>query len=201
MNLSLPGDLPYVQMDLSLPGDLPYKEAYLSSAEVESFAFCNMEVFHIHLPLDLTVPWVVAPLYRTVLGLPTASPEEAYATYPPSLTPCSPKQTSFLPLSHSSSSENFLLGVPVEHLLDHHPVAHLALPLHRSVDLGTSGPSLVAVVDRHPDGETVGLPLGLLNWPLPAVALRETEPSQWLSELVLRVAPLDPPFVLYLHLW
>ena len=188
-------------MDLSLPGDLPYEGAYLSSAEVASFAFCNMEVFHILLPLDLTVPSVVAPLYRTILGLPTASPGEAYATYPPSSTPCSPKQTSFLPLSHSSSSENFLLGVLVVHLLGHHLVAYLALPLHRSVDLGTSGPSLVAVVGRHPDGETVGLPLGLLNWPLPAVAPRETGPSLWLSELVLRVAPLYHLSVLFLHLW
>ena len=60
-------------------------------------------------------------------------------------------------------SESFLLDLPVERLLDLHPVEHLALPLHRSVDLGTSDPSLVAAVGRHPDGETVGLPLGLLN--------------------------------------
>ena len=75
-------------------------------------------------------------------------------------------------------SESFLLDLPVEHLLDLHPVEHLALPLHRSVDLGTHVPSLLAVVGRHPYDETVGLPLGLLNWPLPAVAPRETGPSQ-----------------------
>ena len=48
-------------MDLGLPGYLPYEGAYLSTAEVESFAFCSLEVFHILLPLDLTVPSVVAP--------------------------------------------------------------------------------------------------------------------------------------------
>ena len=73
-------------------------------------------------------------------------------------------------------SESFLLGVSIEHLLDRHLVACLALPLHRSVDLGTSDPSLVAVLDRHPDGETVGLPLVVLNWPLPAVVPRKNGP-------------------------
>ena len=60
-------------------------------------------------------------------------------------------------------SENFLLELPVEHLRDLNPVERLALPLHRSVDLGTYVPSLLAVVVRRPRDEAACLPLGLLN--------------------------------------
>ena len=170
--------LPYVLHIGPVPtGDSPYGDAYLVSAEVDLAAFCSLEVSHSHLGHDPSALSEVVPLDPVVEGLQTAYPGTSSAPCPPSLASYSPRQAFSLLLHCSLPNGGCLLEMAAYCLRNLHPVEHLFLPLLLYVHLNPYSPSLPAAVVRRPYDSLDYFPLGLLNWPVLAVAPLPEGPS------------------------